>query len=218
MKQNILVTVDGVIFSIINKKLQVLLIKRLLEPFKDSWALPGGFVLDHEDLETAAYRELEEETNVKDVYLEQLYTFWWPKRDPRWNVVSVTYMAIIPRDKITLKSGTDASDVRFFPIKKLPKLAFDHKTIINYAYQRLKWKLEYTNVAQYLLPSKFKFSDFQNVYEIVLNQKLDVRNFKKKIEKLQIIEDTGEKEVWVNHRPGKLFQFTDKKIKIVDIL
>ncbi len=218
MKQNILVTVDGVIFSIATGKLQILLIKRLLEPFKDSWALPGGFVLDHEDLETAAYRELEEETNVKEVYLEQLYTFWGPKRDPRWNVVSIAYMAIVPREKVTLKSGTDATEAKFFPVEELPELAFDHKTIIDYGYQRLKWKLEYTNVAQHLLPIKFKFSDFLNVYEIVLNQELDVRNFKKKVEKLKIIEDTGEKEEWVNHRPGKLFKFVDKKMKIVEII
>lgn len=218
MKQNILVTVDGVIFSIVSGKLQILLIKRLLDPFKDSWALPGWFVLDHEDLETAAYRELEEETNVKEVYLEQLYTFWGPERDPRWNVVSVAYMAIVPRDKITLKAGTDSTEAKFFPIKDLPDLAFDHQFIIDYGYQRLRWKLEYTNVAQYFLPNKFKFSDFQNVYEIVLNQKLDVRNFKKKVEKLKIIKDTGEKEIDVKHRPGKLFKFVDKKIKIVDIL
>ena len=218
MKQDILVTVDWVIFSINNNKLQILLIKRLLEPFKDSWALPGWFVLDDEDLETAAYRELEEETNVKEAYLEQLYTFWGPKRDPRWNVISIAYMSIVHINNISLKSWTDATEAKFFPVEDLPKLAFDHKTIIDYWYQRLKWKLEYTNIAQHLLADKFKFSDFQKVYEIVLNKRLDVRNFKKKIEKLNIIEDTGEKEEWVNHRPGKLFKFIDKKIKIVNIL
>jgi len=111
---------------------------------------------------------------------------------------------------MTIKAGSDANDAQFFPINKLPKLAFDHKKIINYAIQRLKWKFEYTNVAQYILPKKFTLSELQNVYEIVMEQTFDVRNFRKKIEKLNIIKETGEKEVGVQNRPAKLYTFVNK--------
>jgi len=218
IKQKILVTVDNVVFTIIWQKLQVLLIKRLLDPYKDQRALPGWFVLENESLEEATYRELEEETNVKNLYLEQLYTFGTPDRDPRWRVISIAYMAVVNKNNIALRAWSDAKEVKFFPIDKLPKLAFDHKEIVNYSYKRLKWKLEYTNVAQYLLPDMFTFSSLQDVYEIALQKEIDVRNFKKKIEKLWIIEETWKMEVWVKHRPAKLYKFVNKKINIVDIL
>lgn len=216
VKQEIFVTVDNVIFTIINDKLQVLLIKRLFEPFKNYWALPGGFVLENESLQDAAYRELQEETNIKNVYLEQLYTFGSPHRDPRWYTVSVAYMALTSSDKLFIKAGWDATEAKFFPVVRLPKLAFDHKDIIKTWIKRLQWKLTYSNIAQFLLPSKFKLSDLQNIYEIILNKKLDTRNFRKKIEKLGIITSTGEKEVWVKHRPALLYKFKDKNLKILD--
>jgi 8-oxo-dGTP diphosphatase len=169
-------------------------------------------------LEQAAHRELQEETNVKGVYLEQLYTFSEPKRDPRGRVISVAYMALVARENIFIKSGSDASEVKFFPVDKLPKLAFDHKKIVEYAIKRLKWKLEYTNVAQYILPVKFTLSQLQKVYEIVLDQQFDVRNFRKKIDKLGIIQATGEKEMGNQYRPARLFAFVNKDIEIVDII
>jgi len=216
IKQNILVSVDDVVFTIINDKLQVLLVKRLLEPFKDMWAIPGGFVLETETLDEAAYRELFEETNVKDVYLEQLYTVWNPNRDPRWYVVSVTYLALVPREKITIKAGSDAKEVKFFPVNRLPKLAFDHREILNLAVSRLRWKLTYSNIVKFLLPDKFTLTQLQKVYEIILEKKLDTRNFRKKIQKLGIIEPTGEKEIWVTHRPAMLYRFKDKKLIYLD--
>lgn len=216
VKQEIFVTVDNVIFTIINDKLQILLIKRLFEPFKNYWALPGGFVLENESLQDAAYRELQEETNIKNVYLEQLYTFGSPHRDPRWYTVSVAYMALTSSDKLFIKAGWDATEAKFFPVVRLPKLAFDHKDIIKTWIKRLQWKLTYSNIVQFLLPNKFKLSDLQNIYEIILNKKLDTRNFRKKIEKLGIITSTGEKEVWVKHRPALLYKFKDKNLKILD--
>lgn len=218
IKQDILLTVDSVVYTIINEKLQVLLIKRLVDPYKESWAIPWGFVLETETLEQAAYRELMEETNVKNIYLEQLYSFSDIDRDPRWRVVSVAYMAVINNKNLSLKAWTDAKEVKFFPIDRLPKLAFDHKNILNYAYTRLKWKLEYTNIAQYFLPEKFTFSDFYNIYSIIFQKEFDIRNFKKKIEKLWIIEETGEIQIWVKHRPAKLFQFVNKELSIVEVL
>lgn len=218
IKQEILVTVDNIIFTMLEWKIQVLLIKRLVEPFKDQWALPGWFVVETESLQDAAHRKLAEETNVKNTYLEQLYTFSEVDRDPRGRVISCGYMAIVDSSKINLNAWSAAKEVKFFPIDKLPALGFDHKEIMKYAIQRLQRKIEYTNVAQYLLPAKFTLSDLQKVYEIVLGKELDVRNFRKKIDKLAIVKETGEKEVWVQYRPAKLYQFTDKKIKIVEIL
>ncbi|MDR0859669.1 MAG: NUDIX hydrolase [Candidatus Peribacteria bacterium] len=218
IKQNILITVDNVIFTIINDKLHVLLVKREIEPFKDSWTIPGGFVLEEENLEKAAYRELEEKTSVKNIYLEQLYTFSDPKRDPRGRVISVAYMALVTRENVIVKAGSYTSEAKFFPVEKLPKLGFDHKKIISYAEKRLKWKLEYTNVAQYILPTKFTLSQLQKVYETVFEQKFDVRNFRKKIDKLGIVKETGEKERGNQYRPARLFQFVNKEIEIIDMI
>ena len=216
IKQDILVTVDNVIFTIINEKLQVLLVSRPIEPFKDLWTLPGWFVLESETLEEAAYRKLEEKTSVKNIYLEQLYTFSDVKRDPRWRVISTAYMAIVARENLLVKSWT--WDIKFFPVNALPKLWFDHKNVIEYAIKRLKRKLEYTNLAQYILPEKFTLTQLQNVYKIVLNQEFDVRNFRKKINKLWILEETWEMEVWNKYRPAKLFKFSNKDIEIIDII
>ena len=218
IEQNILISIDNVIFTIINDKLQVLLVSRPIDPFKGSWTLPWGFVGDKETLEKTAYKKLEEKTSVKDIYLEQLYTFSDIKRDPRWRIISTAYMSLVSRESLTLKNSSKWRESKFFPVSSLPKLGFDHKQIIEYAVKRLKWKLEYTNIAQYILPEKFTFTQLQNVYEIVLNQKFDVRNFRKKINSLWIIEETGEKEIGNQYRPARLFKFTNKKMEIVNII
>ena len=216
IKQDILVTVDNVIFTIINEKLQVLLVSRPIEPFKDFWTLPWGFVLENETLEEAAYRKLEAKTSVKNIYLEQLYTFSDINRDPRWRVISTAYMSLVAKENLLVKSWT--WDIKFFPVVSLPKLWFDHKAVIEYAIKRLKAKLEYTNLAQYILPEKFTLTQLQNVYEIVMNQKFDVRNFRKKINKLWILKETWEMEVWNKYRPAKLFKFSTKNVEIIDIV
>lgn len=218
IKQHILVTVDNIVFTIIQNSLQILLIKRLTDPFTWEWALPWGFVLEHETLQEAAHRELAEETSVKNAYLEQLYTFSEVKRDPRGRTISCAYMALMSRENMILNPWSDAAEAKLFDIKKLPKLAFDHKKIIEYAIQRLKWKMEYTNVAQYILPKKFTLRQLQDVYETVLDQTIDVRNFRKKIDKLGLVKATGEKEIGVQYRPAKLYNFVDKNLKIVEIL
>ncbi len=218
IKQEIYLAVDNVVFTIYKWELLVLLIERLNKPGKWAWAIPWGFVLDSESLKQAAYRELAEETNVKNAYLEQLYTFSAVDRDPRARVVSTIYMAVVQRENIKLKAGTDASDVKFFPLKNLPKLAFDHNTVLEYALKRLQYKLEYTNLAQYFLKESFSLSELQDVYEIVLHTEFDVRNFRKKIHSLHMIRETWELQSNVNHRPAKLYEFIDKEIKIFDIL
>lgn len=216
--QDILVTVDNVIFTIINEKLQVLLVSRPIEPFRWAWTLPWGFVVENETLEEAAYKKLEEKTSVKNIYLEQLYTFSDIDRDPRWRVISTTYMALVAKENLLLKSWINSWDIKFFPVNSLPKLWFDHKNVIEYAVKRLKWKFEYTNIAQYILPEKFTLTQLQNVYEIVMNQKYDVRNFRKKINKLWILKETWEKEIWNKYRPAKLFKFSNNNIEIIDMV
>jgi len=211
------VTVDIVIFTIQDKNLKVLLVKRDIEPFKGKWAIPGGFVKMNESLEEAAKRELQEETGVKNVYLEQLYTFGDPKRDPRGRVITVSYMALAGSDNIKLKPTTDVSDAQWFSINKLPTVAFDHKKILDYAIQRLKWKFEYTTVAFSLLPKEFTISQVQKIYELVFDKKFDKRNFAKKLLSLNILNEEGIKKD-VSHRPPMTYSLKKNLNEIIEIL
>ncbi len=216
--QDILCTIDNVIFTISENELEVLLVHRPIEPFKDSWTLPGWFVWDKETLEMTAYKKLKNKTNIKNVYLEQLYTFSNLKRDPRWRVISTAYMAISAKEDLAPQIYENWWETKFFWINSLPKLWFDHQEIINYAIHRLKRKLEYTNIAKFILPKNFTLTQLQNVYEKILNKKFDVRNFRKKINNLGIIEDTWEKETWNKYRPARLFKFKNSNIEIINIL
>jgi 8-oxo-dGTP diphosphatase len=211
------VTVDILIFTIKDNSLKVLLVKRNNEPFKGMWAIPGGFVKLEESLETAAKRELQEETGVKEVYLEQLYTFGEPKRDPRERVITVSYLALINSDKITLKASTDVSDAKWFNISELPKLAFDHSVILEYALKRLRWKFEYSPIAFSLLPEKFSIGQLQKIYDLVFNRKFDKRNFNKKIRSLNILKEEGIlKEV--SYRPPQLYSLKKNIPSLLEIL
>ena len=199
------VTVDVVIFTIQEGVLKVLLVKRLVEPFIGQFAIPGGFVHEDEDLEEAALRELKEETGVADVYLEQLYSFGKPDRDPRGRVITVAYFALISADR-TLKAGTDAAEAAWFPMDDLPPLAFDHAAILNYALERLRNKLEYTTVGFQLLPEKFTLTELQEVYSAILGKKLDKRNFRRKMSILKILKPLPEYRRG-GQRPAQLYRF-----------
>lgn len=211
------VTVDIVIFTIQNNDLKVLLVKRDIEPFKGKWAIPGGFVRMEESLEEAAKRELQEETGVKNVYLEQLYSFGDPKRDPRGRVITVSYIALVNSENIKLEAATDVSEAQWFSVKKLPSVAFDHKKILDYALQRLKWKFEYTTVAFSMLPKEFTISQVQNIYEIVFNKEFDKRNFAKKLLAIDILDEEGIKKD-VSHRPPMLYSLKKNIGEIVEII
>ena len=183
-------SVDVVIFRLQTERLETLLIKRGQPPFKGKWAIPGGFVHPNESLDEAARRELQEETALQDVYLEQLYTFGDPKRDPRGRVVTVAYFALISANAIAT-AGDDAAEVGWYAVDDLPDLAFDHRTIVDYALRRLRYKLEYTAVGFQLLPIEFTLSELQTAYQIVLGELLDKRNFRRRILEANVIEETG---------------------------
>jgi 8-oxo-dGTP diphosphatase len=205
------VTVDVIIFTLRDGDLQVLLIRRKNLPFQSMWAIPGGFVGIDESLEQAALRELEEETGVHDVYLEQLYTFGDVDRDPRGRVITVSYFALIPAPDICPSAGDEATEARWWSVYDLPELAFDHAHILTYALQRLRYKLEYTAVGFELLPDAFTLSELQTAYEIVLGEELDKRNFRRKILSAEVIEETGVYRTGEG-RPAKLYRFRDDAV------
>ncbi len=195
--------------------LQVLLIRRKKWPFADYWAIPGGFIQMDETLEQSALRELHEETGVDDVYLEQLYTFGDPDRDPRTRVISVVYFALVGADQARrVCGGDDAAEARWWSMVDLPALAFDHERILRYAHQRLRWKLEYTALGFLLLPETFTLSELQAVYEVVLRERLDKRNFRRKILATEVLEETGGYREGGKRRPARLYRFTAAAIEL----
>lgn len=200
------VTTDIVLFTIRDQRLKLLLIQRKAPPYEGMWALPGGFLEIDEDLEACAKRELEEETGIGEVYLEQLYTFGHPERDPRERVISVTYYALAPSDRIELRAASDAADADWFSLDQLPSLAFDHDEIVGLAYKRLVAKLDYSTIAFQFLPETFTLSELQAVYETLLNEALDKRNFRKWALALEQIEETGERRRSGNHRPARVYR------------
>jgi len=208
--QNIQVAVDAIVFGYSKEnEVSVLLIKRKYEPFQGQWAIPGGFVKDEESLEAAVERELMEETGVKINYLEQLYTFGDPDRDPRRRILAVAYFGLVKSTQFEkLKASTDAEEAEWFNIKKLPKLAFDHKKILQIAIERLRSKIKYQPIGFELLDKKFPFSDLEHLYTTLLDRPIDRRNFKKKISHLKILDELPEKAKSTGAgRPGNLFQF-----------
>ncbi len=207
------VTVDIVIFTIKSDLLQVLLVRRGVPPFEGRWAIPGGFIRQGESLEAAALRELNEETGVRDVYLEQLYTFGDPDRDPRGRVITVAYYALISADRALLVAGTDAAAARWWPVAERPSLAFDHDSILTYAVERLRNKLEYTTVGFQFLPRQFTLTELQRVYQAILGRPLDKRNFRRKIDLLGILTPLKQWRREGPSRPARLYEFSAKRFE-----
>ena len=206
------VTVDVVIFSLVEDELKVLLIKRQAPPFADTWAIPGSFIRIDESLEDAAVRALADETGVKDVYTEQLYTFGTPARDPRTRVITIAYFALVPHDAIHHEPRRDTGETAWFSISQLPALAFDHAEIVDYAFTRLRYKLEYTSVGFQLLPDIFTLSELQKAYEIILDEQLDKRNFRRKILSAGILKETGKKKKEAEGRPAMLYGYLENAV------
>jgi 8-oxo-dGTP diphosphatase len=205
------VTVDCIVFGLdTSNQLKVLLIQRAHAPFEGAWALPGGFVDMDESLEKAALRELEEETGVNNLFLEQLYTFGEPKRDPRGRTISVAYYGLVPLSAHPVKAASDAKNVGWFEVNKLPKLAFDHAQIIEKAIIRLRGKIRYQPIGFELLPPLFTLKQLQELYEKILGVPFNDRNFRTRIVKMGILKKMG-KQKNVAHRPAILYAFDKEK-------
>jgi len=204
------VTVDIAIFTIEDDDFKVLLIQRGIEPFEGSWALPGGFVGLDESLRRAAWRELREETGVNAAFLQQLSAFGHPDRDPRERVITVAYYALIPNDRLELKASTDAREARLFSMNDLPELAFDHAKILRRAHQKVKDKIDEPLIALQLVPESFTLTELQRVHERILGSSIDKRNFRKRIQTLELLEATGEERRGGPHRPAKLYRVKDR--------
>ena len=210
------VTVDLVIFTVSEEKLKVLLVKRASPPFNGCWSIPGGFLRVGESLEAAAERVMEEKTAVKEVYLEQLYTFGRPDRDPRARIITVTYFALIPWAKLAQPKSHRVADVGWFLVDDLPVLAFDHNEILTFAASRLRAKAGYSSIVYGLLPEQFRLSDLQKMYEVIMNHNFDKRNFRKRMLASGLLEETGRKELSGAHRPAMLYQFKQRELVFFD--
>ncbi|MDO8551283.1 MAG: NUDIX domain-containing protein [bacterium] len=210
------VAVDAVLFRIDRDQLMVLLIKILNGPYNGKWALPGGLVQMDEGLDDAVKRVLFQKANIGDVHLEQLYSFGDIDRDVRGRSVSVAYFALVPDTKaFDLKTPPYYGEIGWWPIKNLPPMAFDHKVVVDYAYERLRTKLEYTNIAYSLLPKEFTLTQLQKIYEIIFDKELDKRNFRKKILTLGLVKETGKVIRGEPHRPAELYQFSKREITFI---
>lgn len=213
VEQDIKVTVDAIVFGYNQENgISVLLIKRKIEPYINEWALPGGFVFNHETLEEAVERELQEEAGISINYLEQLFTFGKPGRDPRRRVISISYFGLVKSADFKLLASSDASEAAWFNIYELPQLAFDHREIVEKAIARLRAKITYEPIGFELLDRKFLFSDLEQLYMKLLGQEIDRRNFKRKIMSLGLVVELDETAPVVGAgRPAKLYSFDNKK-------
>lgn len=202
------VSVIVVILTVIAEELRVLLIHRSGEPYVGWWALPGGLLRAPESLAEAAARKLVEETGVKDVYLEQLYTF--DDLDGEGGSVTVSYFALVDSRRVRLRAEA-AWEPAWFATTRLPRLAFENVKVVDYAIKRLRNKLEYTNVAYSLMPETFPLSDLQAVYESIFGRAFDKRNFRRRMLSQGILRRTGRTEARGAHRPAELYEFTSRQ-------
>jgi 8-oxo-dGTP diphosphatase len=200
------VAVDLAIFTVQERRLQLLLIRMKRVPFVGKWALPGGRIRGDETVEQAAGRELQEKTGIRGVYLEQLHTFSEPSRDPDARCISVGHMALI-RGDVQLRTTDKYSGIGWFPVTRLPPLAFDHKLIAGHAIERLRSELLHSDVARNLLEPRFTLGELQRLYETILGKRLDARNFQRRAQAIGQVKDTGRMRTGQAYRPARLFRF-----------
>jgi 8-oxo-dGTP diphosphatase len=204
---------DCVIFGFDGGELKLLLIERERQPFKNKWALPGGFVFMEETTEACAKRILLEKVGIRQVFIEQLYTFSDIDRDPRERVISVAYFALVNKHQYELIAGRDTIKAEWFALSQLPKLAFDHARIVKAAVTRLKGKVSYQPIGFELLDEKFTLSQLQTLYESILGITIDKRNFRKKILSMGLLISLDEKEKNVARKAARFYQFDNKAYK-----
>lgn len=203
------VTTDCVIFGFDGFELNVLLVKRGLEPYKGRWAFPGGFMKMDENAEYGARRELKEETGLETAYIKQFHTFTEPDRDPRERVITIAYYALVKMQNVT--GGDDAEEARWFPVGAVPRLAFDHDHILRTAMQELRRQIHFEPIGFELLPEKFTIRDLQNLYEAILGVKFDRRNFYNKMKKLELLVQLDETVRQSVKKDAILFKFNSEK-------
>ena len=211
------VAVDVVIYTLHRRGLESLLVEVKEGPFAGQWAFPGGLVGAEESLDQAAEREVRERTGIKDSYLEQLYTFGKPERDPATRVVSVSYLALVPYQEVRLNPASKYANIAWFPANHLPSLAYDHDQVGRLALQRIRSKLQYTNIVYSLLPPEFTLGELQEVYETILHRSLDRRNFRKKILALGLLKQLRKKRHGT-HRPAALYAFMKRRPVVIEML
>ena len=205
------VTVDCVIFGFDKGSLKILLTKRAIEPYVGTWAFPGGFIQESETADDCARRKLDEEAGLKDVYLEQLYTFSEVDRDPRYRVISIAYYALVNSTDYLLQAGLDIDDVQWFSLDEKIDLAFDHQEILTLAIERLKGKIRYQPIGFELLPREFTLPDLHKLYETVLQRAIDRGNFRKKILSMDLLIDHSDKQENRHSRAAKIYSFDKDK-------
>ncbi|HEX5558136.1 MAG TPA: NUDIX domain-containing protein [Gaiellales bacterium] len=210
------VAADVAVFAFRDGAMNVLLVRRRYEPYESYWALPGGLLAPDETLEEAAERELREETNVTDTYMEQLATFSELDRDPRGRVISCCYLALVDGGRVRLRPGSDAREAAWRPLEPLLRdtekrtvLAFDHDRILAYARQRLAYKLEYQNVAWSLLPETFTLSELRRVYEAGIGRAFEPNNFRRIALGWGVLAESGERPT--GGRPAAIYRFADRR-------
>jgi len=217
------IAVDVVLFTIQGGTLKVLLVKQDRSPSRGAWSLPGGIVGPDESVDDAALRELQEATNIGNIYLEQLYTFGEPNRDPRGRIVTVAYYALVSWQQFQLKvrprpaqaagrGGPRVSEASWFSVKRLPSLVLDHQRIVDYALERLRNKINYTTVGFQSLPRQFTLTELQSSYEVILSKRLDKRNFRRKMLQLGILKGTRDFKANGRQRPARLYTFTEPNV------
>jgi 8-oxo-dGTP diphosphatase len=210
--KNPALAVDLVVFGYDEQTLSVLLLNRREDPFKDQWTLPGAFLQIEESFQQTCSRILKTKLGMDDVYLEQLFSFDDPARDPRGRVISIAYYALVNPHTLEITAGQMANDVKWFDVKKIPVLGFDHKMIFGKALQRLKSKILYFPVGFELLDELFTMTELHHLYECILGIKIDRRNFSRKILDAEYIINTGQKREGLQNRHPELFRF-NKKLK-----
>jgi 8-oxo-dGTP diphosphatase len=211
------VAVDVAVFTVDEEELRTLLVQVKRGPFAGQWAFPGGLVPSGEALDDAATRELRAVTGVRDAYLEQLYTFGDPDRDPHAHVVSVSYIALLARPIEPLRNEQRYAALEWRSVDDLPRLAYGHQAVVAVALGRLRAKLAYSNIAFGLLPEEFSLGELQRVYEIILGRRLDRRNFRRKILLLGLLRPLHKQRRGA-HRPAALYAFAQRAPTFVDVL